>query len=679
MTTEEVRKEILTEFGPLKSLTNEVYDKLATLKNIFNLSTEELFVKWESFNVTGIQEDLELSLPNLDRFNDYLQTTITSKGQFNKKINPLPSSGIKRKPTIRSNTNLPSTPNIKRLKPTDITPHNRTPKLGITESSPAVYETANNSFVSPEKDEKTPLSQKLTSQQDSNTIIETLNPSIDELPGFVDLYEDASTNLKPFKLASNFDAAKYKYRTMAMKLLESADVLDEQIDNFAQIYQDQFPDQKSQFENPCLSSQFEILCCGRIVPDSPTYDTSSNLPLNSTSLFLETSRISGIGQRIPLDLSNLREYSFFPGQIVVLKGKNPTGRIFIVEEVKTLPSLGAPITSRKELEEFRELTNQNGLKIMVAAGPYSNLNTLNYEKFENLVERINGEVKPHILILHGPFIDLTNISVAKGDIEFINDTQQPKNLDEVFKKLITPILRKICPRIQVILIPSLKDSVSKHSSYPQDSFERKKFGLPKNVKIFPNPSSFFINEVLIGCSNIDVYKDLRDVSKLDPGSNVISNNRFERISNHIFDQRRYYPYFPGSIKHIQQQDPSLLAKLHDGSMREEIANTGVGGSCLEVPYLGLTEIGDYLPDILISPSELRFFAKVIKGVVVINPGYFFKPNRDQSKEDGSYVVLSINAPDLSQEAQENVEPSDDSSDLYFHNIYKRTRVDIYKS
>ena len=140
---------------------------------------------------------------------------------------------------------------------------------------------------------------------------------------------------------------------------------------------------------------------------------------------------------------------------------------------------------------------------------------------------------------------------------------------------------------------------------PQDSFDRKKLGLPKNFKVFPNPSGFSI-EVLIGNSNLDIFKDLRDIYKEDTA--IISNNRFERIVKHIFEQRRYYPIFPGSIK----TEPKQKCTGSNGAQGEYLDGIAVGGSSLETPYLGLSELGDSLPDVLILPSELKYFAKVIQ-------------------------------------------------------------------
>lgn len=44
------------------------------------------------------------------------------------------------------------------------------------------------------------------------------------------------------------------------------------------------------------------------------------------------------GQSVPLDVSHVKEYSFFPGQIVAVHGSNPTGKKIVVDAVTT-PSI----------------------------------------------------------------------------------------------------------------------------------------------------------------------------------------------------------------------------------------------------------------------------------------------------------------------------------------------------
>ncbi|KAI3405858.2 GPI8 [Candida oxycetoniae] len=634
--------QVVKTFGPSTKLSDDEYDKLHTLTQIFNLDVEELYLEWESFNVAEVQDDLELNMSNLIKFHEFLQKKLSNSRftpNLKKTIKEVGSSV--RKPLVTKNLNSgsydssPGTPQLKRRK-MDYNSDNKA-SSPIKEHETSTTNNSNSNILN-----SSPIKQP----RESHRLLETLNPHIEEMDGFGKKVEH-----NPIRITANFDPAKYKFRTMQMKLLESADVLDDQIDTMADLYQKHNQSLDLQFGNPCVSSQFDILCCGRIVPDSPSYDKET---LNSSSLFLETSRLSGIGQRVGLDFSALSGYSFFPGQIVVLRGKNPTGKIFHVEEVMELPQLGTPVSTKDELAEVEDFQNNSGMKILVASGPYSNQNNLDFSKLENLVEKINTDIRPNVIILNGPFIDLTNKVVEDGDFSFGKDQhhyqqQQPRNLDEVFTQLITPILKKIDSKMQIILIPSLKDSCVSHCSYPQGPFDRRKFQIPKNVKTFPNPSSFALNEILIGSSNLDVFKDLKDVYKCN--DDTISNNRFERIIQHVFDQRRYYPVVPGSVANTK---PDNDAELRGGASGEFLSEVTTGGSSLEMPYLGLTELGDSLPDIIILPSELKVFAKVVKGVVVVNPGQFIRPSRSVDFDDGNYIVLSILPPNLNSETSTSI-------------------------
>lgn len=256
--------------------------------------------------------------------------------------------------------------------------------------------------------------------------------------------------------------------------------------------------------------------------------------------------------------------------------------------------------------------------------------------------------------MYGPFLDITHSLISSGNIPpFANLKQQPKSLDEIFIKLISPILKNINPKIQVILIPSTRDVSSKHAAYPQDSMDRKHLNLPKNFKCFTNPSTFQLNEIFFGCSNNDIYKDLKEIIK---GGNVFQRNRFDRVSEHILEQRRYYPVFPGGIR---------SRKILDENGKQIFEH--IAGADLDVPYLGLTEfIGGIIPDVIIIPSELTHFARVVQNVVMINPGSFLRPNGGR----GTYVEMSISAPNMEDGKMTKVD------NLYLHNLWKRSRIEI---
>ncbi|KAM9894736.1 hypothetical protein OXX79_008508 [Metschnikowia pulcherrima] len=630
----------------LSVVEDDALMKLLSVKQLYNLSNDDVYVKWESFVVTQEDGELDPSAQNVEKFQQHLSEAISAANKKTPALKKVRDLNQKRKIDFSSSpgVTLPSTPQLKKQRPVLTSEPDSSPTRGGIPSSPSKLDT------------------------DSNTIVETLNPHV-----------EVADLAKSVHLGAHFNPKKYGFRTLFMDLLESADVLDEQIDHVSQQIQDQYKDTEVSLSNPCMSSQFDIICCGRVVPDTPYYDPSHQQGLNDKSLFLETSRFGGIAQRIPMDVSNLEEYSFFPGQIVALKGSNPTGRTFVVHEVLPLPALGTPVSSIEDIQ--RDQIPGQGSKIFIAAGPFSNQHSLNYDKLAALVHSLNTHIRPQVAVFFGPFLDLTNHAVENGDVvlEGLPQAQQPKNLDELFQTKIKPILEQIDPKIKVVIFPSLKEAISKHMSYPQKSLDRKELGLPKNFKCYPNPCSFSVNEAMFGASNLDIFKDLKDVFKpCMSGEGKLSTNRFDRIATHIFQQKRYYPIFPGSIKKtsMSRQEAEKMAILRDGVAGEDLADVAIGGSRLELPYSGLAELELSLTDVLLIPSEMKYFAKVVNGVVVINPGQFIRPGRDASREDGSYVVLSIKPADETD--PDNIEKVE-GADTYYHNIYKRCRVDIYKS
>uniref|UniRef100_A0A8C3LQ75 DNA polymerase alpha subunit B N-terminal domain-containing protein n=1 Tax=Chrysolophus pictus TaxID=9089 RepID=A0A8C3LQ75_CHRPC len=87
------------------------------------------------------------------------------------------------------------------------------------------------------------------------------------------------------------------------------------------------------FASLLLPAQDSVTVLGRIGCDS-------NGKLNPKSAVLEGDRERSAGAQIPLDLSELRDFSLFPGQVVVMEGTNSTGRRLVVSKLYEVgPSL----------------------------------------------------------------------------------------------------------------------------------------------------------------------------------------------------------------------------------------------------------------------------------------------------------------------------------------------------
>ncbi|ODV94000.1 hypothetical protein PACTADRAFT_45774 [Pachysolen tannophilus NRRL Y-2460] len=662
-----VEGEIVAKFGAKARDDSSFISTFQKMMEIFDYSVEDLFLKWESYIFANNLNDLELTSENLKSLQSYIQHSLEKKlnvGGSGSNVNSSLNVSVKK---IRPKVNF-SSPSMFGLPSTPMTNSIKKRKLDYSITGTPLSTASKLSSASAASSASKPNIASTPGIDSGNNgkIIETLNADIEPSKGL-----DLENGDKFFKIIANFDSKKFKFKTMRQKLLESADVLDDQIDSFANIIQQHYQFDSFVFGNPAIASQNEIVAIGRIVPDSPLIPQDAIL--NSDSLYLETSRLNGIGQRVPLNLKNIENYSFFLGQIVCLKGLNPTGESFVVKEIIQLPLLGAPVTSKKELKEFNKLQQNQSIKIIVCSGPYTSNSNLDFTYLVDLVERINNEIKPHLVIMLGPFIDITHPKIADGSIEIPNLSKQPDTLQDIMKTTVSPILKTINNKIQVLIIPSLKDVNSNHCAYPQDSLDKKLLALPKNFKCFPNPCSFQINEILIGISNNDIFKDLKDVTRGDSDK----QNRFDRIANHIIEQRRYYPLFPGSMKTKKVNSIQNNINKNEYSTKEEELIEHISGADLDIPYLGLSEFSDVIPDILIIPSELRFFARVVKNVVVINPSNFMRQN-----SPGTYVVLSISPPDLGENGLTKIDENkttNEDDQLYIHDVWKRARVDIFKT
>ncbi|NXK72979.1 DPOA2 polymerase, partial [Amazona guildingii] len=89
------------------------------------------------------------------------------------------------------------------------------------------------------------------------------------------------------------------------------------------------------FTSVSLPAQEPVTVLGQIGCDA-------NGKLNAKSVVLEGDREHSSGGQIPLDLSELRDYSLFPGQVVALEGTNSTGRRMVVSRLYEVMAASPP-------------------------------------------------------------------------------------------------------------------------------------------------------------------------------------------------------------------------------------------------------------------------------------------------------------------------------------------------
>ena len=407
----------------------------------------------------------------------------------------------------------------------------------------------------------------------------------------------AEPPLAPFpesrvRLVANTDIKKFAYKPMSMRLSESSEVLDERIDDFLALVQKHYELEDSAFGNAASQSTSDIVAVGRIATDI------LESKLNTASLVLETSRRTGAGLRVPLRIEGLASHQFFPGQIVALKGINASGNYFTVSEVMALPPLPMPVSPPNVIESFNEKIDGTPLSVLFASGPYTSDDNLAFEPLQALCEKAKDSMID-AMILTGPFLDVEHPLLATGDFELSNvkAADQETTATTCFRLWISKYLQQLCsanPSITVILVPSVRDLISKHVSWPQEQLSKKDLGLPKQVRMLPNPSFLSFNEMVVAVSTQDI---LYELSREQISGGKVGSDLMTRLPRHLIDQRHFYPLFP----------PTARDSLPKSSVKPT-------GACVDVGYLKLAEWMTVKPDVLLTPSTLTPSVKVCQVV-----------------------------------------------------------------
>ncbi|KAF4584505.1 DNA polymerase alpha subunit B [Ophiocordyceps camponoti-floridani] len=481
-------------------------------------------------------------------------------------------------------------------------------------------------------------------------VIEVLNDHLDAAKGPPSPdYSEAR-----IKLTAASDQKKMAYKPLAMKLSEASEILDDRIDDFASLVQHHHALDDSALGNAAAQGTTEIVAVGRVASDAVVDDGR----LNAASLVLETSRRTGMGFRVALNMDAIPCWSVFPGQIVALKGRNASGHEFVVSEVLDIPLLPGAASSASALVAARErlrggkddVMDPAPLSIVFASGPYTADDNLDYEPLHALCSRAaDGGVDA--LVLTGPFLDVDHPLVATGDFDLPEGVDpDTASLTTVFRCFVAPALVRLAssrPQLSVVLVPSVRDVLAKHVSWPQDAFPRRELGLPRTVRIVTNPMTLSLNEMLLAVSSQDVLYQLRRQELSRGGA---PGDLMGRLCRYLVEQRHYFPLFPPAER-------GVLPKCGvEGGLPT--------GSVLDVGYIKLGEMVNVRPDVMLVPSVLPPFVKVIESVLAINPGHLSK-----RKGPGTYAHMTLCAPDVT---------TAEGDAVVGHRIFDRARVEIVR-
>lgn len=655
--------ELNERFAPHNAtLPEDVLAELQSMLRLHNIPPSELFFKWESYAIKMGSDSVTLDLKTVRDFKKDVHEALERETRSRQaKANERRHVGATPRNSRATGGDMFSGM-IDGLSPA--TP--RVPMSGVNGNSvkrksnfdtPASKTPKPHAGSSPHGPKDTPMSfnAAFAERQNAGQIVETLNEHIAPAEQV-----DTPFEVARIKLKANTDLQKFAYKPMAMKLSGASEILDDRIDSFLEVVQEHYDLDDSAFGNPANQSSNDIIAVGRIASDT------GDGKLNPSSIVLETSRRMGSGLRVPLNLDAVSSYDLFPGKIVALKGRNGSGEYFSVSEIMEMPLLPFSLASPEEMSAISNrlaggLQHDDAvrpLNILISSGPYTSDTNLDFEPLHALCEKAQA-TSADALIMLGPFLDIEHPLLSSGQLPPLPAAAKVNpdtaTLNDVFRALISIPLQRLAgslKNITILMVPSVRDAVQKHIAWPQDRLKRAELALPKQVAIVTNPVMISLNETVFGISSQDVLSSLRaDGCVGGPAKTGL----LERLSRSVIEQRHFYPIFPPTSRELFPK-PSASA-VDDADVKST-------GAMLDIPYLALGEWSTR-PDVLITPSALAPFAKVVESVVCINPGTLAK-----KRGAGTFAQMTV--------CPRNVDEAEMASDGVEKRVYERARVDVVR-
>ncbi|KAF5355229.1 hypothetical protein D9758_005997 [Tetrapyrgos nigripes] len=417
-------------------------------------------------------------------------------------------------------------------------------------------------------------------------------------------YDDAvaSTSAVAFEGPKREEWKERAYRYMYEKPGERGEVLDDRIDEIAELIREYY--KIPEFGDPSASTDEEVVVVGRIVHDQE--NLSSGAKLTDTNLAVESSRMLSNGVRVPLRLEaglkvrgcaqGAGGFGLFPGAIIGLRGKNGGGGWFSVSEIIAPP----PMKSTPPLKR-----DPGSFSMYIGSGPFTPDANLDYSSWKALL-KILKQTKPAVVVLIGPFVDCKHPMFESGEVD-----EGPLTF---FRRVFLEPLRDFLassPLSIVALIPSIRDLISSHVVFPQCELgpEASLSNQPR-IKLLPNPAVFSLNGIRFSASSVDVLFHLRTQELLKRGEEVgpvvplspddSGSDAMGNLCRHILQQRSFYPIFPVPL------DVSSDVNL-------------------DVTHSKTLSLEENPPDVLILPSsKLKQFSKRVQTTRVVNPSSLLK-------------------------------------------------------
>lgn len=264
--------------------------------------------------------------------------------------------------------------------------------------------------------------------------------------------------------------------------------------------------------------------------------TDNDLPISEANIILEGDKVFNTGENKAqlLNLRNIKNVFFFPGQIIGIKGKREMDQFSIKYSVSNIYA-GLPVHvnqkvstelilkhfNNKEIQHdihidqdvlsnegidnathntnVLKLYNNENVHIMIINGYIYSENEYNDNLNNSL--KIVKEKCPHVVLIFGPFLFIANFSDTLQTIGDVNVIYEA-----AFKKIIKVAKNEHLEKTHFLIIPSVFDSINIYP-LPQPPFSYLYEEVP-NVHFVSNPTTIYVNELKIALTSCDIVFNL---------------------------------------------------------------------------------------------------------------------------------------------------------------------------
>ncbi len=395
------------------------------------------------------------------------------------------------------------------------------------------------------------------------------------------------------QMEKQFNIMNPEFNEKLLQLIEPYDLLPK--DSLGQLngYQSYFLEIKEKFinenkleEDPLLErSKFVLFIAFDIIDSKPSFSDLVGIdPLKDYKKYK---------LRINTNSTNIFLVS---GQIVYIEGDLiDDSKIIEVQNYKNVYDIiEYNISIDSILPFYKESPDPYAIYYM--NGPYFSKDSKDLSVFNDVLKKVAFK-NPHFFIINGPFFSTENEKVKWGELD----------TEEGMKDIISQIKKEfVNTRTKILICPGISDNENFYP-LPQPPFDKinDSFITSKRnpeITFISNPQIFQLNEAFVGVVNFDVIKDIIFNSVHSPEINTV-----DKACEMILYQKNFYPVLPNTLP------------VNNENNQERVVTVDLS----QYKFLNFDD-NEAPPDIILTNTMFRNFAKKIHGTVFVNCGSFMK-------------------------------------------------------